>query len=217
MLRKAPVQKLPKAVAAVVSEGVATSDVERVHGSAQLLAVSVLGPSYTLHSRAEPLLSALFSMTSLKADSRFLIPGVLLALEPTVYLLSGHEALFRNFVPMDQDTAVACPSSVAEILIGMPCDLASFPDSDLFGVARTQLGRALLCVLSPQCISGLHTGIRMFNFTLVCVCSVADGGWAEAPGCGHHLNTGPPAQSYTPCQRCCTTVGGLQCLSLIHI
>lgn len=77
MLRKAPLRKLSTAVAAVVSEGVATSDVERVHGAAQLLAVSILGPSYSLHSRAEPLLSTLFSLNSLKADSHPVIPGVL--------------------------------------------------------------------------------------------------------------------------------------------
>lgn len=76
MLRKAPVKKLPKVVAAVVSEGVATNDIERVHGAAQLLAVSIIGPSYTLHSRAEPVLAALFSMSSLKADSSLHIAGV---------------------------------------------------------------------------------------------------------------------------------------------
>jgi hypothetical protein len=78
ILRKAPVKKLPRAVAAVVSEGVATSALERVHGAAQVLAVSIHGPSCTLHSRAEPLLAALFSMASLKSDIGQQIPGTLL-------------------------------------------------------------------------------------------------------------------------------------------
>lgn len=77
LLRKAPLKKLPKAVAAAVSEGVATSDMERVHGAAHLLAVSILGPSHTLHSRAEPLSAALFSMQSLDSNSNHPVPGML--------------------------------------------------------------------------------------------------------------------------------------------
>jgi hypothetical protein len=77
LLRKAPVKRLPKAVAAVVAEGVANSSSARVHGAAEVLVVSILGPSHALHSRAETLLSPLFAMLSPDDPCSHTIPGVL--------------------------------------------------------------------------------------------------------------------------------------------